>query len=123
MTKEEYRVWEDYVINYNHSNPTDQISYEVTFVNNDIYEVKLLDLKVDREGEQQYHRYLFQVCPKVQPSTNLPEPKDIRLYRASYWSSAKKTRLSFKSFAGVRATVKTSLERLGRLEEVVDDMG
>jgi hypothetical protein len=51
MTKEEYRVWEDYVINYNHRNPTDQISYEVTFINNDIYEVKLLDLKVDREGE------------------------------------------------------------------------
>ena len=51
MTKEEYRVWEDYVINYNHRNPTDQISYEVTFINNDIYEVKLLDLKVDREVE------------------------------------------------------------------------
>lgn len=51
MTKEEYRVWEDYVINYNYNNPNDQISYEVTFVNNDIYEVKLLDLKVDREGE------------------------------------------------------------------------
>ena len=51
MTKEEYRVWEDYVINYNYNNPNDQISYEVTFVNNDIYEVKLLNLKVDREGE------------------------------------------------------------------------
>ena len=51
MSKEEYRAWEHYVIEYNYNNPTDQISYEVTFVNNDIYEVKLLDLKVDREGE------------------------------------------------------------------------
>ncbi len=50
MTKEEYRVWEDYIISYNHSNPTDQIAYEVTW-KDDNYKVKLLNLKVDKEGE------------------------------------------------------------------------
>ncbi len=97
MNKEEYKVWEDWIMEYNHNNPKDPIAYEVKW-NEDNYKVKLLNSRVDTEGKQQYHRYLFQVCPKVQPSTNLPEPKDIRFNRASYWSCANKTRLSFKSF-------------------------
>ena len=51
MTKAEYRVWEDYVIKYNHDNKTDQIAYEVVW-NKDEYKVKLLDLKVDKEGQE-----------------------------------------------------------------------
>ena len=50
MSEEEYRAWEHYVIEYNHNNPTDQIAYEVTW-KDDNYKVKLLNLKVDREGE------------------------------------------------------------------------
>ena len=49
MNKEEYRVWENYVIKYNEDNPTDQIAYEVNWKDN-IYKVKLLNLKVDNEG-------------------------------------------------------------------------
>ena len=49
MNKEEFRAWENYIIEYNHSNPTDQIAYEVTW-NEDNYKVKLLNLKVDKEG-------------------------------------------------------------------------
>jgi hypothetical protein len=49
MTKEEFRAWEDYVIKYNHDNPTDQMAYEVNW-KDDIYKVKLLNLKVDNEG-------------------------------------------------------------------------
>ena len=49
MSKEEDRAWEHYVIEYNYNNPTDQISYEVTW-NEDNYKVKLLNLKLDKEG-------------------------------------------------------------------------
>ena len=49
MSKEEFRAWEDYVIKYNHDNSTDQIAYEVNW-KDDIYKVKLLNLKVDNEG-------------------------------------------------------------------------
>ena len=51
MNKEEYRVWENYVIKYNEDNPTDQIPYEVNWKDN-IYKVKLLSLKVDNEGQE-----------------------------------------------------------------------
>ncbi len=51
MNKEEYRVWENYVIKYNEDNPTDQIAYEVNWKDN-IYKVKLLSLKVDNEGQE-----------------------------------------------------------------------
>ena len=51
MNKEEYRVWENYVIKYNEDNPTDQIAYEVNWKDN-IYKVKLLNLKVDNEGQE-----------------------------------------------------------------------
>ena len=50
MNKEEFRMWEDYVIKYNHDNPKDQIAYEVVW-NKDEYKVKLLNLKVDRGVE------------------------------------------------------------------------
>lgn len=46
MNKDEYRMWESYVIDYNHNNPDSQIAYEVSW-DEDIYKVKLLDLKVD----------------------------------------------------------------------------
>ena len=51
MNKEEYRVWENYIIKYNEDNPTDQIAYEVNWKDN-IYKVKLLSLKVDNEGQE-----------------------------------------------------------------------
>ena len=51
MNKEEYRVWENYVIKYNEDNPTAQIAYEVNWKDN-IYKVKLLSLKVDNEGQE-----------------------------------------------------------------------
>ena len=51
MNKEEYRVWENYVIKYNEDNPTDQIAYEVNWKDN-IYKVKLLSLKIDNEGQE-----------------------------------------------------------------------
>jgi hypothetical protein len=46
MNKDEYRMWESYVIDYNHNNPDSQIAYEVSW-DEDTYKVKLLDLKVD----------------------------------------------------------------------------
>ena len=49
MNKEEYKVWEDWIIEYNHNNPKDQIAYEVTW-NDDNYKVKLLNSGVDNEG-------------------------------------------------------------------------
>ena len=42
---------EEYVIKYNHDNSTDQIAYEVVW-NKDEYKVKLLDLRVDKEGQE-----------------------------------------------------------------------
>mgnify|MGYP003675109570 FL=1 len=50
MNKEEYKVWEDWIIEYNHNNPKDQIAYEVTW-NEDNYKVKLLNSRVDTEGK------------------------------------------------------------------------
>ena len=58
MNKEEFRMWEDYIITYNHNNPTDQIAYEVTW-KDDNYKVKVLNLKVDNEGELWYKSVLF----------------------------------------------------------------
>jgi hypothetical protein len=49
MTKEEYRNWTMCVAKHNHENPDDQVSYEVNW-KDDVYRVKLLDLKVDNEG-------------------------------------------------------------------------
>ena len=46
MNKEEYKVWEDWIMEYNHNN---QIAYEVTW-NDDNYKVKLLNSRVDNEG-------------------------------------------------------------------------
>jgi|TARA_B110000259_G_scaffold128941_1_gene145591 hypothetical protein len=40
MNKEEYRVWQDWIIKYNHNNPTDEITYEVNW-DDDTYKVKL----------------------------------------------------------------------------------
>ncbi len=51
MTKAEYRAWEDYVRKYNHNNPKEPICYELTW-NKDEYKVKLLDLRVDNEGQE-----------------------------------------------------------------------
>ena len=51
MTKEGVRAWEAYVIKYNHDNKTYQIAYEVVW-NKDEYKVKLLDLRVDKEGQE-----------------------------------------------------------------------
>ena len=51
MTKAEYRAWEDYVRKYNNDNPKHPICYELTW-NKDEYKVKLLDLRVDKEGQE-----------------------------------------------------------------------
>jgi hypothetical protein len=48
MSKEEFRCWESYIVQYNYDNPKDQIAYEVSW-KDEIYSVTLLDLKVDRE--------------------------------------------------------------------------
>ena len=50
MSKEEYRCWESYIVQYNYDNPQDQIAYEVSW-KDEIYSVTLLDLKVDRGVE------------------------------------------------------------------------
>jgi hypothetical protein len=49
MNKEEFKVWENYIVEHNHNNPTDIIAYEVTW-NDDNYKVKLLNSGVDIEG-------------------------------------------------------------------------
>ena len=43
MSKEEFRVWQDYVRQYNHDNPDMQIAYEVRWKDDD-YKVKLLNI-------------------------------------------------------------------------------
>ena len=48
MSKEEFRCWESYIVQYNYDNPKDQIAYEVSW-KDEIYSVTLLDLKVDKE--------------------------------------------------------------------------
>ena len=48
MNKEDFKVWENYIVEHNHSNPKDIIAYEVTW-NEDIYKVKLLNSRVDNE--------------------------------------------------------------------------
>ena len=50
MNKEEYKVWEDWIMEYNHNNPKDPIAYEVKW-NDDNYKVKLLNSGVDTEGK------------------------------------------------------------------------
>ena len=49
LSKNEYINWTNFVQEYNHDNPNDQIAYEVVW-NKDEYKVKLLNLKVDNEG-------------------------------------------------------------------------
>tara|TARA_B100000780_G_C20934097_1_gene372404 strand:+ start:557 stop:742 length:186 start_codon:yes stop_codon:yes gene_type:complete len=49
MNKEDFKVWENYIVEHNHSNPKDIIAYEVTW-NEDTYKVKLLNSRVDNEG-------------------------------------------------------------------------
>ena len=51
LSKNEYINWTNFVEQYNHNNPNDQICYEVVW-NKDEYKVKLLDLKVDKEGQE-----------------------------------------------------------------------
>ena len=50
MNEEEYRVWEGWITEYNHNNPTYQIAYEVSW-DEDNYKVKLLNSSVDNEGK------------------------------------------------------------------------
>jgi len=49
MDREGYKKWTEHVVKHNHDNPDDQISYEVNW-KDDIYKVKILNLKVDKEG-------------------------------------------------------------------------
>ena len=51
LSKNEYINWTNFVQEYNHDNPNDQIAYEVVW-NKDEYKVKLLDLRVDKEGQE-----------------------------------------------------------------------
>lgn len=48
LSKNEYRNWTNFVQQYNHDNPNDQICYEVVW-KDDIYNVKILELGVDRK--------------------------------------------------------------------------
>ena len=49
LSKNEYRNWTNFVQQYNHDNPNDQICYQVTWTN-DTFLVTLLDLDIDTEG-------------------------------------------------------------------------
>ena len=51
MNKEEFRVWQDYVRQYNHDNPDMQIAYEVRWKDDD-YKVKLLNIGLYKEGQE-----------------------------------------------------------------------
>jgi hypothetical protein len=54
MNKEEFRVWQDYVLQYNHDNndnPDMQIAYEVRWKDDD-YKVKLLNIGLYKEGQE-----------------------------------------------------------------------
>ena len=46
ISKDRYREWVDWVIDYNHNNPTEPICYQVTWTSNTFF-VTLLDLGVD----------------------------------------------------------------------------
>ena len=48
LSKNEYRNWTNFVEQYNHDNPNDQICYEVVW-KDDIYNVKIIELGVDRK--------------------------------------------------------------------------
>ena len=48
LSKNEYRNWTNFVEQHNHDNPNDQICYEVVW-KDDIYNVKILELGVDRK--------------------------------------------------------------------------
>ena len=48
LSKNEYRNWTNFVEQHNHDNPNDQICYEVVW-KDDIYNVKILELDVDRK--------------------------------------------------------------------------
>ena len=49
LSKNEYRNWTNFVEQHNHDNPNDQICYEVVW-KDDIYNVKIIELDVDREN-------------------------------------------------------------------------
>ncbi len=49
INENEYRNWVDYVVEYNHNNPTEPICYQVRWTNNTFF-VSLLDLDIDTEG-------------------------------------------------------------------------
>ena len=49
LSKNEFRNWTDFVRKHNHENPNDQICYEVRW-KDDIYNVEIIKLGVDREG-------------------------------------------------------------------------
>ena len=49
LSKNEYRNWTNFVQQHNHDNPNDQICYEVVW-KDDIYNVKIIELWVDKEG-------------------------------------------------------------------------
>ena len=46
ISKDRYREWVDWVIDYNHNNPKEPICYQVTWTSNTFF-VTLLDLGVD----------------------------------------------------------------------------
>ena len=48
LSKNEYRNWTNFVQQYNHDNPNDQICYEVVW-KDDVYNVKIIELGVDRK--------------------------------------------------------------------------
>ena len=49
LSKNEFRNWTDFVRKHNYENPKDQICYEVRW-KDDIYNVEIIKLGVDREG-------------------------------------------------------------------------
>jgi hypothetical protein len=49
ISKDEYRSWVDWVIDYNYNNPKEPICYQVRWTS-DTFLVTLLDLDIDTEG-------------------------------------------------------------------------
>ena len=66
LSKNEYINWTNFVEQYNHDNPNDQICYEVVW-KDDIYNVKIIELDVDRKDQMWYNSQLFQYAVGCSP--------------------------------------------------------
>lgn len=66
LSKNEFRNWTDFVRKHNHENPKDQICYEVRW-KDDIYNVEIINLGVDRKDQMWYNSHLFQYAVGCSP--------------------------------------------------------